>query len=321
MSVITPRGGGFVLQTTSTASTGTVFFLAVAPVDPITGAAWNTYAQRYADGETVPYVQSMVVGGVFIWEAGYGVYSLSANSITPSTPYDSSSTPAGGTFVPVPFTGTRTVTAELGDVLSIKNLAAALSPNQVTMRTALGLGTVAILNTGIAIGNAAKVIDVGSGVAGIDRSLLPSGVVPSVPSGATLPFYNSAVPSGYTLVSSIDDMVMCVTNNSGVGGAGPHAGGSTGGISWDVTSGVSVANHTLTASEIPSHTHTTANLALSATAALPDIWFNVGTGASAHVGPFTSDGGTGGGGGHSHTLSNAQTWRPKSAYFFLGTKI
>jgi len=121
-------------------------------------------------------------------------------------------------------------------------------------------------------------------------------ITASVPSGSKLAFYNSAAPSGWTLLTSIDDTVMCLTNNSGFGGGGPHAGGSTGGVGWDASVGMTVAAHALTAGEIPCSLTAAAGLAVLAVSnVIPSV-------------------------GHTHTLSSAQTWRPTSAYFILCSK-
>jgi len=69
----------------------------------------------------------------------------------------------------------------------------------------------------------------------------------SFAAGTVLTFFQAAAPSGWTQVTTHNDKAMRVVSGAG--------GGSGGSIGFSAISAQSVAGHTLTTAEIPSHTH------------------------------------------------------------------
>jgi hypothetical protein len=122
-------------------------------------------------------------------------------------------------------------------------------------------------------------------------------------SGTKVPFYQAAPPTGYTQDTSITDRLLRVVSTTG---------GGTGG-SWTI-SGVTVANHTLATTRIPSHSHTS------------DFLDSAGTGLASPgsgntIGQRTeSTSATGGTDPHAHGLTADGTWRPAYANLVIGTK-
>jgi len=157
---------------------------------------------------------------------------------------------------------------------------------------------------------------------------LASGVIPS---GTVMLFYQAAAPTGWTKLTTQNDKVLRV-----VSGTGGGTGGSwtiSGLTNASVSTGLTVDNHTLTLSQVPSHSHFVARNT-SNSAAGPDLDandplaytrgatddgdynLNKAGGTTANVGPTNSQGG---GGAHNHnTTESAHThvisadgaWRP-----------
>lgn len=303
MSLLSPRPGDFCWETTSTAGTFNTFALSGTRVaDPTTGFTYDLFADYFADGELVYYVRSQTVsaGVRAIKEAAIGIYHRGPNTIEPTIGIYSTNMSAGSsTFVPITWgAGSQDVTCGIpgADVVTIRLMAQVLALAAAANRTALGLGTAAIVNTGTTNGNIPVLADDGAGSPGlpaISGRLLTGMPAASIPSGTKLAgFYQSSAPSGWTLLTSIDDMVLGITNQSGTGGGGPHNGGTTGGIGWDASFGISVNGHTLTSGEIPCSL-------LGAAGSATETIANVGAAA------------------HSHTLSSSSTWRPATAYTIL----
>lgn len=149
----------------------------------------------------------------------------------------------------------------------------------------------------------------------------------SFPTGTRMLFRQASVPSGWTLVADMDDRV--IRNRSGTGGG---SGGS-----WTV-SGLSAAGVSITAAQMPAHTHTgpshfhaAGNLVYSGSAsgsgasgraattsgvedATPPITGNTaaaGTGATGSAGSNAT---------HTHALSSNASWRPLYVDVVTGTK-
>ena len=109
-------------------------------------------------------------------------------------------------------------------------------------------------------------------------------------------FAQSSAPTGWTLDTSYNDRALRLVNDS--------SGGTTGGsTNWTAalnssfsTSGGSVSNHTLSTSQIPSHTHT-------ANYRKDPSWNTNFRGADNATGTLTTNA-TGGGGSHNHGFSN-----------------
>jgi hypothetical protein len=141
-----------------------------------------------------------------------------------------------------------------------------------------------------------------------------SGMVSTAfPSGTIMLFMQAAPPPGWVQVMGFNDvMIRLVNDNSGGGGGG----------GWAITgiNGVTDA-HTLTVGEIPQHTH---QVTVGISPAIPVATGAIDVPASGGV-VLTTDGGTGGGGSHTHTISSASvvgdgTWRPAYVNVCAGVK-
>lgn len=124
------------------------------------------------------------------------------------------------------------------------------------------------------------------------------------PTGTKMVFKQASAPTGWTQDTSTNDKVLRV-----VSGAPGADGGS-----WTI-SGISVDDHTLTIDEIPAHTHSTLAPHQSAQ--------SIGGGSdipSAAGGMNAVTGSTGGGSGHSHTLTIGDTWRPAYSDVIVASK-
>ena len=111
----------------------------------------------------------------------------------------------------------------------------------------------------------------------------------SFPRGTTMLFWQTAAPIGWTKITTKNDALLRVVN--GVGG--PLGGGGSNGFSA-VNAQTVVGNTTLSASQIPSHTHSTGNGQQFATVngSEPGVASYGNLGTSAIIG--ATDAGTGG---------------------------
>ena len=146
-------------------------------------------------------------------------------------------------------------------------------------------------------------IDVGSGPRII--GIAGSSTADPVPAGSVVPFYNNAVPAGYTVVSLNDYALTIVSSGGGV---------TSGSVAYSTLFGRTATDgHALTIPEIPAHTHTvpmklrTNGETSSSQHAYNDV-------AGSDVAPITSS--TGGGGSHTHAID----MRVNTAAFVLGTR-
>ena len=124
-----------------------------------------------------------------------------------------------------------------------------------------------------------------------------------IPGGTKMLFVQAAAPVGWTLDATHNDKVLRINDTTGGGSAG----------SWTIT-GVTVASHVLTTSEMPAHTHTevreTSTTALASGGVSP-VMFN----------PLTvNSGSTGGSVGHVHGLTSDGNWRPAYVDAIICTK-
>lgn len=120
--------------------------------------------------------------------------------------------------------------------------------------------------------------------------------------GTKVVFGQASAPAGWAQTADNDRILRVVSG----------AGGGTGG-SWSV-SGFAADSHVLTLSEIPAHTHsyTRANISTIGCALSSSSVHNQATG--------DNTGSAGGGGGHTHTVSNNGAWRPAYLDVIVCTK-
>lgn len=127
-----------------------------------------------------------------------------------------------------------------------------------------------------------------------------------VPTGAIILWTGASCPTGYSRVTTMDDrfLVSGSAHNAVAGGSNTHDhGGNTG-------------NHTLTVSEIPSHSHTSTFRNANGWAGSTN--FVQPSNDAASAGTHTSDV-NGGGQGHSHTVNPANN-KPEFATVLLCQK-
>lgn len=156
MSFLSPRAGDFVWETTNTAGTFNAFTL----LGPVTSGVftYSKISDIYAGGETLYYVRSQAVsaGVRAIFESGRGTYNHTANTITPTIGSNSSNMAAGSsTFVPITWgAGTQNLICvpDAASLVTVETIVAVMGLNAAAIRTALALGTSALLDTGIIAG-------------------------------------------------------------------------------------------------------------------------------------------------------------------------
>lgn len=79
-------------------------------------------------------------------------------------------------------------------------------------------------------------------------SIVSSTAVEPVPVGSVLVFYQNAAPTGYTIVSSLNDYALKIVSSAG--------GVTSGSVNYSTLFGRTATDgHTLTTDQIPSHTH------------------------------------------------------------------
>ncbi len=183
--------------------------------------------------------------------------------------------------------GTRNLFADFpssGLMAAANNLSEITS--QATAQASLGLGTAATATLGTGANQVPQITGAGKYPA-IDGT-------PFAAATAIL-FYQDAAPTGFTRVTTITDKILKVTKGSGSGDTtGGTSDNGTGG--WDNSWGITVAGHTLAASEIGGTQ-------------------SVGSGA----GPTTYFA-TGSSNPHTHAISSSTQWRPPAAYPIIATK-
>ena len=107
----------------------------------------------------------------------------------------------------------------------------------------------------LASGDAAKVIkgsDIDAELAAISTAIATKGEGGDVPSGSAMVFFQTAAPTGWTKSTTHNDKALRVVSGDG-GGTGGSVAFETAFASKSVTG--TVEDHTLSASQIPSHTH------------------------------------------------------------------
>lgn len=130
-------------------------------------------------------------------------------------------------------------------------------------------------------------------------SVIGSSQTDVIPAGTVMPFYNNAVPTGWTVVALNDYALKIVSSSGGV---------TSGSVAYSTLFGrTATDSYTLLLADIPSHTHT----------------YTVFGGAGSQLGTAgggsyfsTTTGASGGGGGHTHGLD----MRVQTAALLLGTR-
>jgi len=138
--------------------------------------------------------------------------------------------------------------------------------------------------------------------------------IASVPTGESILFYKNTAVLGYSIVTTVDDDVVYITKGTAAGG---QAGGAAKpGSTWSQPTHIhATRNHTLTISEMPSHTHGISNDNCS------------GGSGDNEAGPGFREVSTPTGGGNPHNHGNTysagggSSWRPKGQNFTLQTRI
>lgn len=121
-----------------------------------------------------------------------------------------------------------------------------------------------------------------------------------IPVGTVMVFYQNAAPTGWTIVSSLNDYALKIVSSAG--------GVTSGSVNYSTLfARTATDSHTLTTAEIPSHSHT--------------LGFSQGTqgasgGANGFVGSYGTTASTGGGGGHTHDID----MRVKTASVILASR-
>jgi hypothetical protein len=207
-------------------------------------------------------------------------------------------------------------------------LAAVLAQAEITSGTITGITDLAVADGGTGASSASGArTNLGCGsIATQDSSAvsITGGSVGSAvalgmfPAGTALLFAQTAAPAGWTKSTTHNDKMLRIV--SGTAGSGGSAALST---AWSsVALSGTVAGHTLTVTELPSHTHsgTTSGQSADHHHSLPVTtspyvcngsganFAIVGAGTSGgtsndHTHNITTDGGTGGGSSHTHGLS------------------
>lgn len=126
-----------------------------------------------------------------------------------------------------------------------------------------------------------------------------------IPSGSVMLFYQSAAPTGWTQVTTLNDYDLRLVSGTGGGTGGTTAYSSvfTNQTPTITTSGLSAAATTLSTSQIPSHNHYFNLLSYS-----PGAQLAICSGAA--CGPYGTAiqiSYTGGGGSHIHSISGSAT--------------
>ena len=145
-----------------------------------------------------------------------------------------------------------------------------------------------------------------------------TGITGGIPSGSVMLFYQSAAPTGWTQVTTLNDYDLRLVSGTGgsTGGTTAYSTVFSNQTPTITTSGLSAAATTLAESQIPSHLHSDAITVYPSStdaAAFLNGYDTVGsTGRYFTTAPGTAQyvprsGNTGGGGSHTHSLSGSAT--------------
>lgn len=122
-----------------------------------------------------------------------------------------------------------------------------------------------------------------------------------IPVGSVFLLYQSSAPTGWTQVTSVNDVALRITSGSGgtTGGTTAFSTVFTNQTPTISTSGLSAAATTLSTTQIPSHSHNFPSDQSQVTGQ-PALTFTLSSGAAASSS-------TGGGGSHTHSISGSVT--------------
>jgi hypothetical protein len=125
------------------------------------------------------------------------------------------------------------------------------------------------------------------------------GAAPStlIPSGTIMSFFQATAPVGWTQVTAHNNKALRIVSGAG-GGSGGSVAFTTAFASQVVTG--AIGNTTLSSAQIPSHTHSYTIFPTSGGGAVS----SAGSAVSGAI-TNTTDGGTGGGGSHTHSFTGA----------------
>ena len=126
-----------------------------------------------------------------------------------------------------------------------------------------------------------------------------------IESGTKMVFYQASAPTGWTKDTTHGDKALRVVSGSGGGSGGTHNLSSPPSTSHGHSDTFSVANHTLTLSQIPSHTHG------------GGFWVSGsswGFTSGSSVKSQSSTNSAGGGGGHNHGLTGSVSSNGPTAF-------
>jgi len=152
--------------------------------------------------------------------------------------------------------------------------------------------------------------------AGVHGATAKASMGVDIPAGTKMLFYANTAPTGWTLDNTLDDKVVYVTKGSVAGGqtgGGAHSAGT-----WTQPSHQHThAAFTLTANEMPAHTHTVTDHIKAGTGG-----YQLGGGSGALI--DSSTGSAGSGAAHTHpnaaAAATANTWRPAAYAMIICSK-
>lgn len=144
----------------------------------------------------------------------------------------------------------------------------------------------------------------GSVITFSDSTTQSTAATASIPSGSVVLFYQSAAPTGWTQVTTLNDYGLRLVSGTGGGTGGSTAfstvfANQTPTISVNV-SGLSAGATTLSTTQMPSHTH-------SYTYPLSTYCVQMGCRTVLYNTGTTNTGSQGGGGSHTHSISGSAT--------------
>lgn len=134
-------------------------------------------------------------------------------------------------------------------------------------------------------------------------SIVGSADADPIPVGTVMVFYQNAAPTGWTISSSLNDYALKIVSSAG--------GVTSGSVNYSTLfARTATDSHTLTSSEIPSHTHGLSSYATNAGTAAGGGGFSTVTFQTA------TSSATGGGAGHTHDID----MRVKTASVILASR-